>query len=68
MDLGYLRIICISGFIAKIVFGYKNMLGKPQKKVPQLMARPLRPYPPPPSSLRAIGTFFFSHKIAENEF
>ena len=46
-------------------------LGKPQKKNPPLMARPLRPSPPP-SSLLAIGTFFFyfffSLKIAKNGF
>ena len=34
-----------------------------------LMARPLRPYPPPPpSSLMAIGTFFLNLKIAQNGF
>ena len=27
------------------------------RDVPPLMARPLRPYPPPPSSLMTIGTF-----------
>ena len=32
--------------------------------MPPLVARPLRPYPPPPSSLMAI--FFFTLKIAEN--
>ena len=31
------------------------------------MARPFRPYPPPPS-LMAIGTFFIILKIAENGF
>ena len=29
-----------------------------KKTVPPLMARPLRPYPPPPSNLMAMGTFF----------
>ena len=40
--------------------------GKPRKKVIFLMAGPLRPNPPP--SLMAVGTFFFSLKIAENGF
>ena len=33
-----------------------HSLGKPQKKVLLLMARPLRPNPPPPSSIMAVGT------------
>ena len=31
-------------------------LGNPKKKVFLLMAGPLRPKPPPPSSLMAVGT------------
>jgi len=49
---------------------YSVILREAAKKtiIPPLMARSLRPYPPPPSSLIAIGTFFFSLKIAENGF
>ena len=35
------------------------LYGKPKKKVLFLMAVPLRPYFPFPSSLMAVGTFFF---------
>ena len=35
-----------------------DFLGKPQIKVPLLQVRPLRPSPPPPSSLVVIETFF----------
>ena len=40
-------------------------LGKPQKKVIFLMAGPLRPYPPPPQSLMAVGNFFSSSKSSK---
>ena len=42
-------------------FGYTYKYlpkGSRKKKVPPLMAGPLRPYPPPPPSLMAIGTIF----------
>ena len=35
----------------------RSPLGEAAKKVPQLMARQIKPNSPPPSRLMAIGTF-----------
>ena len=40
-------------------------LGKPQKMVIFLVARPLRPLTPPPLGLVAIGTFFLRLPLAD---
>ena len=37
--------------------GYQHILREAVKKVPPLVVRPLRPSPPPFSSLMVIGTF-----------
>ena len=42
-------------------------LGKPQKN-PSLMARPLRPYPPPPLELNGHRNFFFFLKQLKTDF
>ena len=45
----------------QFLWNKSECLGKPQKKVPPLilMARPLRPYPPPPFELNGNKNFFF---------
>ena len=50
-------------------FSVRQVLFKPQKKLFSLVALPLRPYPPPPSSLVApfLGEFFWYFFIASKK-
>ena len=64
---------CIGPNRCACVYGYTGRYceidyrwGKPQKKWFLLVARPLRPYPPPPSSLVAKGTFFLGGGASRN--
>ena len=50
------------------LFCFIILLREAAKKVLFLMAGPLRPYPPSPQGLMAVGTFFFSSSKSYNFF
>ena len=66
----FAKVSAKTGFSVKgsELFVLTPSLREAAKKCLLLMAKPLRPYPPPPSVVMAIELFFvfFCHKIAGN--